>query len=191
MHVPGTDIARTTIFEGGEMQLDAVKVDFVLGDYELAYLNPAIGPEGAVANDNGMRGVAQAIVTLALDDARPRDTVTIPANGRMVRFETRRGLHLDVTLAEADGETWVVFDATAAADAEAADQARDIQALTSRWAFRLPPHRITALSRPLTELFTIPGPAAAPDAVLPPGVVLPVQPQTPGPILPPVIPLVP
>lgn len=190
MHVPGTDIARTTIFAGGEMLLDAVKVDFVLGDYDLAFLSPTVGPEGAVANDNGMRGVAQAIVTLALDDARPRDTVTIPPNGRMVRFETRRGLHLDVTLAEADGETWVVFDATAAADAEAADQARDIVALTSRWAFRLPPHRIIALSRPLAELFTVPGPAAAPGAALPPGVVLPVQP-TPAPIQPPVIPLLP
>lgn len=164
LHVPGPELARTTILEGGEVMLDAVKVDFVLGDYELAYLSPSIGPEGAEANDNGIRGVGQAIVTLALDDARLRETVTIPPNGRVVRFESRRGLHLDVTLAEADGETWVLFDATAAPDAEAAQQARDIAALTSRWAFKLPPHRIVALSRPFTELFTIPAPPAPADA---------------------------
>jgi hypothetical protein len=187
MHVPGTDIARTTIFEGGEMMLDAAKVDFIRGDYELTYLNPALGPEGTVANDNGMRGVGQAIVTLAFDDARPRATVTIPPNGRVVRFETRRGLNLEVTMAEADGETWVTFTATAAPDAEAAQQARDIAAVTDRWAFKLPSHRMVALSRPFSELITVPGAPAPPGVVLGP---VPVPPQD-GLPQPPVIPVLP
>ncbi len=166
LNVPGPDVARTTILVGGEVLLDARKVDFATGDYELTFLSPAIGPDGATANDNGMRSVAQAIVTTAFDDARPRETVTFPPDTRTVRFETRAGLHLEVAVGEAGGETWVVYTATADPGAEAAQQALDITARTERWAFKLPAHRIAALNRPFAELFDPPAPpAGAPGAI--------------------------
>jgi hypothetical protein len=118
--------------------------------------------------------MSQAIVSTTFDDARPRDSLTIAPDARTVRYETRTGLRLDITLVTADGVTWVIYNATAIADTAAA-QAADIQARTGDWAFKLPIGRITTLSRDIAQLITVP--------IQP---VVPIGPQPGGPVIPPV-----
>jgi hypothetical protein len=118
--------------------------------------------------------MSQAIVSTTFDDARPKDSVTIAPDARTVRYETRNGLRLDITLATADGGIWVIYNATAIADTAAA-QAADIQARTANWAFKLPIGRVTTLSRDILQLVTVP--------IQP---VTPIGPQPGGPIIPPI-----
>ena len=173
LSIPGPDVARVSIFSGPNLIFDAVKSDFATGNYDLAYLDAAYQRPNITTEDNAVRGMSQAIVSTTFDDARPKDSVTIAPDARTVRYETRTGLRLDITLVTADGSTWVLYNATAIQDTAAA-QAADIQARTGNWAFKLPVGRITTLTRDIAQLVVVP--------VQP---ITPIGPQPGGPIVPP------
>jgi len=158
LSVPGPEIGRVRIYSGDTMMFDAEKVNFTTGDYELRYLDPSYEREGIVAEDNQIRGFAQAVVSTSFDNARARDSVTVPPDARSVEFTTRDGLVLRVTLVPIDDATWVLYDASATADATATGQAQaaTIMQRTSNWAFLLPASRIITLSRPIEQLVTVP-----------------------------------
>jgi hypothetical protein len=158
LSVPGPEIGRVTVYSGDAMVFDAEKVNFTTGDYELRYVDPSYQREGLVAEDNQIRGFAQAVVSTSFEDARARDSVTVPADARSVEFTTRDGLLLRVTLVPIGDATWVLYDASAIEGATATGQAQaaDIEQKTSNWAFLLPPSRIITLSRPVEQLVTVP-----------------------------------
>jgi hypothetical protein len=178
LHIPGTEVARIAILAGDEILVDATKVDFTTGRYQLTFLAEGLAPPEATANENTFRGIPQAIVSTTFDDARPRESVTFATEARTVRFVTRTGLQLDVTLGEAGGETWVAYRASAEPGSEAVAAAQAINARTEHWAFKLPAYRIAALNRPLTDMFELPARAPGPA---------PFEPQ-PGQLLPPPLP---
>ncbi len=161
--ISGRDVGRLTIFSGEEMLFDAVKVDFDTSDYELEYLDPSFGVENAIADDSGVRGMSQAIVSTTFQDARTVESVSIPEDARTVRYVTQDGLSLSATLAEADGETWVVYEATAEPGSAAEEQAAEIAAATDGWAFRLGAGRIITFNRDVTELYEIGAPPVDPE----------------------------
>jgi hypothetical protein len=173
--IPGPEVAGVTVFAGEDVLLAAEKVDFATADYELTFLDAAIGPPETTANDAGFRTVTQGIVSTIFDLARPRDTVTFGPESRMVRFTTRGGLQLDVRLGEADGEIWVAYSASAEAGSEAAATAAEINAKTENWAFRIPSYRVSSLNQPIDALIVLPQPDAAPA----PGPLIPLPPIAP------------
>jgi hypothetical protein len=176
LSVPGPEIGRVTVFAGQTMMFDAEKVDFTTGDYELRYVDPAYQREGLVAEDNQIRGFAQAVVSTSFDNARARDSLAIPSDARIVKFTTRAGLVLTVTLVPDGDVTWVLYDATttATATADAQTQATDIAAKTSNWAFLLPNSRIITLTRPIEQLVTVPVQTREPGVfTTPPPVIVP------------------
>jgi hypothetical protein len=177
LSIPGTEVASIAILAGEEILLSADKIDFNTADYELTFLSETLGPPGSTANDAGLRSVTQGIVSTSFDEARPLEGVTFGPDSRTLRFTTVAGLELEVRLGEVDGETWVVYRATAAEGTEAAAIAADITERTERWAFLIPSYRITVLARPINELFDLP-PAPPPVAPGAPG--LPGAPALPG-----------
>jgi hypothetical protein len=164
LNVPGPQVTRVAILKGDEIVLDARKPDPEKGDYELTYLSETVGPAGTTANGDRIRGLGGAIVTVEFQDVRQLDEVEVPADARTVRYVTRDGLQIDATLGQADGETWVMFAASAEDGSEAAKAAQAINARTENWAFKLPANRVTILGREASELVFRPGesPAEAP-----------------------------
>ncbi len=175
VHIPGPEVARVAILAGDEILLDAEKVDFNTADYELSYLSETVGPVGSTANDGGIRSVTQGVVSTSFDKTRPIEGVTFADDARTVRFVTRAGLQVDVTLGEADDEVWVAYKVSAEEGSEAVEEAQQIRARTENWAFQLPSYRMAALNRDLTELF-VPPPEPAPDVVPPNEPLLPILP---------------
>lgn len=163
LSVPGTNVARVSVMEGGRLVLDANKIDFDTGRYQLTYLDPSIGPVRSTTEDNAIRGVTQTLVSVSLESARPKTEVTLPEGARMFRFTARDGLVLEVTVGDFEGATWVFYAASAPEGTEAANVARDINGRTADWAFRLPEYRVAAMMRPLANLIVPPPePAAQP-----------------------------
>ncbi len=179
--IPGPTVGRVTIFSGDTMLLDAVKVDFQTGDYELAYIDPSVGPEDAIAADNAIRGFSSAIVSTTFVSVIQRDDATVADDARTIRFVTQNGLSLSVTLAEANGQTYVIYEVDAEPGSEAEAQAAEIAALTDGFAFELQPGRIFNLTRDITEFFELPEPTipATPAPATPATPLIPVP--VPGP----------
>ncbi|MCW5697638.1 MAG: DUF4340 domain-containing protein [Bauldia sp.] len=178
VNIPGPQVASVAIYAGEELLLKADKIDFQTGDYEISYLDPSVGPEGSTAADDAVRGVTQGIVSTNFIEARPRDTVTFPEDGRRVQFTTQSGLTLIVSLGEADGQVWAAYDASAEPDSAAVATAADITAKTANWAFTLPTPRLGPLQRDINVLFVPPAPVEEPVEEAPP-VLLPVLPGGP------------
>lgn len=179
--VPGPDVGRVTIYSGETMQLDAVKVSFETGDYELEYLDPAFQRPRVEADDNAIRNLAQAIVSTTFDDAVPRENITVPADARKVVFQTRQGLILGITLIPDGERTLVTYDVSAVPGSEAEADAATIRARVENFAFQLPPGRIITLSRDINALVRVPPEPT--NIPLGPGQQAP-TPQTPGPLIP-------
>lgn len=172
--IPGPEVAKVTILSGGVEIMAAEKVDFNTGDYEFTFISPDVAPVGSTANDSGIRGLTQGIVSTIFDEARARDTVNFEGDYRTLRFVTINGLELEVSLGEADGEVWVTYTATAVEGSEATADALSIASRTNNWAFKVPSFRIVALSRPFEDLFEPPPEEAAdPDPAVPPGLLAP------------------
>jgi hypothetical protein len=179
-NIPGPSVGRVTILEGETILIDAVKTDFATGDFDLVYLDPSIGPEGATARDSSLRGMSQAIVSTTFLDAIPVEDVHIADDARTVRYVTQDGLSLSVTLADADdGRTFVVYDVSAAPGSPAEEQAATIRAATSAWAFELQGGRLITLRRAVTDLFDPPPIPAAPAQT--PAPAIPLAPVAPAP----------
>ena len=167
-NIPGPTVGRVQILAGDTLLFDAIKVDFDTGDYELEYLDPSIGPANAVAADSAVRNMSQAIVSVSFRNVRAVEDVTVAPDARTVRYVTQDGLSLSVTLADADGVTYVIFAADAAPGSAAEAQAAEIAAATDGFAFELPPGRYITLERSVSELFTIPAePAPEPEGPAP------------------------
>lgn len=162
LHIPGGDVARVAVLEGGRLMFDATKIDFDTGRYQLTYVDPAGGPPRSTTDNDSIRSMTQAITSTSFDSARPRDSITFAPDARTVRFTTQAGLVLEVALGEADGEVWVTYTATAPDGTPAAEAARAISERTANWAFKLPGYRITGLTQPLSRL-VIPPAAPAPQ----------------------------
>lgn len=161
LHIPGTDVSRVAVVEGGRLVFDASKTSFDTGAYQLLYLDPSVGPVRSTTDDGGIRSLTQSIVSTSLEAVRPIEEVAFPEGARLIRFTTRDGLVLEITVTDLDGETWVKYSATAPDGSPAADMARGINERTARWVFRLPSYRVAAMTRPLTTLI-IPPPEPAP-----------------------------
>jgi len=184
-HVPGNTVGRVTILQGETVLFDAVKVDFATGDYELVYIDPSVGPEGATARDSAVRGMSQGIISMTFIDAVPLEDVTIADDARTVRYVTQDGLSLSATLADGDdGGAYVVFTAGAEPGSPAVAQAAEITSATSAWAFELQPGRLITFQRDIAELYDRPvieiEPEPAPAPVIPPALPIP-GPAAPGP----------
>lgn len=163
LQLPGRDIARISLSEGGTLLVDAMKEDFTTGHYTLTFVDPIILPpntpaENVPADDNAFRSLAQAVVGVVFESAVGRDALAVPPGARVIRFESTAGYAVDVTLVP-DGEvTWVMFDATAleGAPAEGVAAAAAIAARTANWAFRIPEIALTSLLRSPVELYIPP-----------------------------------
>lgn len=166
--IPSTEVVRLSIYEGGTLIFDAAKPDPNAGDFVLYTLGPGLGPANAEANDNGIRGVTQAIVSTTLEDARPLSDIVFPDNARTLVFVMQSGLQLDVRLGEIGGEPWLTYTASApGGGADAVVEAQAITDRTARWAFRLAPNRMAAFSREVTDLFEVPPPPEVPAPAAP------------------------
>lgn len=163
LQLPGRDVSRIVLSEGGVVLVDAVKQDFTTGAYAIAYIDPmllppGLMPDGVPADDNALRSLAQSVVGVVFEITVPRDTITVPENARTVRYETVAGYAVDVTLAP-DGETtWVLFDASVVEGAPATAQALadQIAARTANWAFRIPVIALSSLLRSPVALYIPP-----------------------------------
>lgn len=163
LQLPGRDVSRIVVSEGGVMLVDAVKQDFATGAYAIAYIDPRVLPpgtpaEGIPADDNALRSLAQSVVGVVFELTVPRDTIRVPENARTVRYETTAGYAVEVTLAP-DGETtWVLFDASVLDGAPATAQAiaDQISARTANWAFRIPVIALASLLRSPAALYVAP-----------------------------------
>jgi hypothetical protein len=159
--VPGRDVARVTVSAGEMLLFDAMKIDFATGDYELIFVDRAavgnVPVEGAAAEDNVVRAIAQALLATGFDNAAPRESITFPANARTVQFETQTGLTVVFRVMSQKGAgTWVSIDATATPGTAAAEMAATITTETQRWVFQLPESRITGLTRAITDMVILP-----------------------------------
>ncbi len=163
LQLPGRDVSRIVVSEGGVTLVDAVKQDFSTGAYAIAYIDPRVLPpgtpaEGIPADDTALRSLAQSVVGVVFELTVPRSTINVPENARTVRYETTAGYAVDVTLAP-DGETtWVLFDTSVIEGAPATAQAiaDQISARTANWAFRLPPIALASLLRSPAALYVAP-----------------------------------
>jgi hypothetical protein len=156
LSIPGPDVASVSIGAGNTVLLTAEKIDFATADYELTFVRDQVAPDNSIANDANIRSMGQGVISTTFDSARPIGELTLSDADRVVTFVTVDGLELSVRLVEADGETWVIYQAFAAAGSEAAEEAAGITERTAQWAFEIPSHRVNALARPIEELFIPP-----------------------------------
>jgi hypothetical protein len=150
--IPASDVTGFAILRDGKTVFEAKKTDETNGVYELAYLDPAEGDAGSVANSNSIRSTASGIVGLRAEDVRAIDSLTPGEDVRTDRFTTSSGLQLDVTVFSAEGKTWATFKASAPEGSDAAATAADIGSRTAKWAFQLNSSVATRLAQPIANL---------------------------------------
>jgi hypothetical protein len=157
--VPGPDVARISVLSGDRLLLTVEKNDFDAGTYAITYIDAELGELDAAIPDVGaVRALAGAIVTIAPEDVRPRDAVTVADDARTLRFETIDGLSVDVTVAAAGDAPWLL----SAADGnggETAAIAAGINEVTEGWAIMLAGQVTGRLTAELTEFYRIVTPA--------------------------------
>jgi hypothetical protein len=102
--------------------------------------------------------LAGAIVTIAPEDVRPRDAVTVADDARTLRFETIDGLSVDVTVAAAGDAPWLLIAADGNGG-ETAAIAAGINEVTGGWAIMLAGQVTGRLTAELTEFYRIVTPA--------------------------------
>jgi hypothetical protein len=135
--VPGPDVARISVLSGDTLLLTVEKDDFDAGTYAITYIDPELGEaDAAVPDVANVRALAGAIVTIAPEDVRPRDAVTVTDDARTLRFETVDGLSVDLTVATASDVPWLLISASGEGG-EAATVAAGINSVTENWAVML------------------------------------------------------
>jgi hypothetical protein len=156
--IPGPSMAKITILAGDRPLFVVEKTDFSTGAYQLTYLDEELGElEYAAIDINEIRALAGAIVTIAPEDVRSREAVTVAADARVLRFETRDGLVVDATIATAAEEPWVILAASTSADATGAavDQAALINEASEGRAFAFSEQVMGRLTVDLSALYVI------------------------------------
>jgi hypothetical protein len=157
LSLPGVDLSSITVLRGDEVMLD-VRKSAVGGasTYKFVSVSPEIAPTGVAVENQGIKSLAQAVVSVNFDDVRSREGLQVPLDARKVRFLTKGGLSLEATLVPADGKIWTLFDASAASDSSATNLATTIAARVDRWAFLLEQRKTTLLATPLESLVAAP-----------------------------------
>jgi hypothetical protein len=157
--VPGPDVARISVLSGDRLLLTVEKNDFDAGTYAITYIDAELGELDAAIPDVGaVRALAGAIVTIAPEDVRPRDAVTVADDARTLRFETIDGLSVDVTVAAAGDAPWLLIAADGNGG-ETAAIAAGINEVTGGWAIMLTGQVTGRLTAELTEFYRIVTPA--------------------------------
>jgi hypothetical protein len=151
IHVPGPEVQEVSIREGATVVFDAAKENGATS-YTLKSVDPRYADKGKFANDSRVKGLEAGIVSVAVDDVRPADSVTFAPDARTVHFRTGDGLTVDARLGTADGKTWVAYTATAESGSSRAADAEAIRKRTQGWAFLLTQAKIDALATPLDQL---------------------------------------
>lgn len=152
VHIPGTEVKRITLFSGETMLLDAVKQQDEAATYRLAFLADRFSRPGVTPNQSGIKRIGLGIVSTSFKSARPSSEVDFSGDRRRIRFETQDGLTLEVRIAEADGATWVGYEASAQSGSAGEAKAAEIRDRTENWAFLLPEHRLAPLQVEVEEL---------------------------------------
>lgn len=152
----GGQIGGIIIMRGDTVLFDAPKVDLTTNDFDLDHVDPAIAPAGADANDRALRVMSQAFGTTAFEAARHRSGLVVPDDAYKVEFETITALRITITLVEADGVTWALYDAYAPPDSPAVREEAPFNQRLGQWAFRLPESRLRLLTPDIATLVTVP-----------------------------------
>lgn len=175
VHVPGPDLRELQIWEAGESVLHAEKLEDEYG--VMRYVLVPVSEEIRAA-DSVVKQLASGIVSFNFKDVVPASEIEFPEEGRQIAFRTFKGMELTVRIAEVtDEEAWVTFDVAAEEGAEDAERTARIRAATEGWAFLLPSHKRTTLTRDIETLTEpIPDPDAEVGPALPPGFGLPAGP---------------
>ena len=162
VHVPGPDVRRVTIYDGAMMRFDAVKEAGEGSTYRLAHLADAFAKPGVEADDSAIKQMGLGIVSTQFDAAKRLSDIPFPVDARRIVFETKGGMVLQISLADADGKTWVAYRATAPEGSADVQRASDIRARTEGWAFLLPEHRLAPLRVKVEDLVRVPPAGQAP-----------------------------
>ena len=178
VHVPGTEVRRVSIFAGRERLFEATKGQDASSTYALTYVSDRLSRPGVTADDSAVKQIGLGIVSTRFTEVRPASDMQLPADARRIRFETGSGMVLDVTLADADAGTWLLYEASAPEGSAGAAQAAEITERTAGWAFRVPDYRLAPLQVEVADLLT----EAEPPSAGPPSLSAPVGPgATEGP----------
>ena len=89
VHVPGTDVRRVTIYDGGMMRFDAVKEAGEGSTYRLAHLADALAKPGVEADDSAVKQLGLGIISTQFDAAKRLSDIPFPADARRIVFETK------------------------------------------------------------------------------------------------------
>ena len=179
IHIPGPDIQKVAIREGGETNLTAVKQDEGEG-LTRYHMFPEI--EGMRAVDSAWKQVASGAVSVVFENVRVASEIAGAEPTRVVEYTTSDGMTVVVTTYAIDEVNWVTFSASAEAGSEGVERADGINALAAGWAYQLPGYKLRAIHRDVADL-TEPVPEEAPAGGipgLPPGVTLPPGVPLPG-----------
>jgi len=164
VHIPGPHIRELEIFEGGEsvLHVEKFKDDADVMRYSLIPPNEEIR-----AADGAVKQLASAVVSFNFEDVVLASEIDFPAEARQIAFRTFKGMEVTVRVTEvADKEAWVVFDVVVEEGAEDAERAAKIRTATEGWAFLLPTHKRSTITR---DLATLTEPIPDPDALVAPG----------------------
>ena len=172
IHIPGPDIQKVVIREGGETDLTAIKQDEGEG---LTRYHMAPEIEGMQAVDSAWKQVASGAVSVVFENVRVASEIAGADLIREVEYTTSDGMTVVVNTYAIDEVTWVTFSASAEPGSEGVERANGINAVATGWAYQLPGYKLRAIHREvadLTELIPEEVPAAGIPG-LPPGAQLP------------------
>ncbi|MFO1184054.1 MAG: DUF4340 domain-containing protein [Bauldia sp.] len=166
VHIPGPDVIRISIVEDGKLVFKAVKRNDAAQTFGLTDLAEKYGDQSQlVAIDSAVKLLDLGIVSTTFDDVKAVTDIPFGTNDRVVRFETRDGMTLELQLYKApDGKIWVKYAATTDSGAADAARAKEITNNTKGFAFLLPKYRTDPL---LVGINTLVQPAPPPEVEKP------------------------
>jgi len=123
-------------------------------------------------------GIGNALMGLSFDDVAPQEKIDF-SNAALASFQTFDGLNLSLKLIEKDREFWITVGATGTAPppepakpgspatspalkSDPVKEAKDINAVTAGWAYKIPRYKGTLLTAPLEDLLKPVGSPADP-----------------------------
>jgi hypothetical protein len=175
IHIPGPDIQRVVIREGGETLIAAKQEDDDLIRY---HMEPEV--EGIRAVDSAWKQVASGAVSVIFENVVPIGEIAGVEFTRQVEYTTSDGMTVKITTFAIDEVVWVTFSASAEPGSEGVERAETINAVAADWAYQLPGYKLRAIHRDvadLTEVIPEEAPAGVPGfpgaIQLAPGVQLP------------------
>lgn len=121
----------------------------------------------ALRTENEPSSVGNALIGLSFDDVKPLSMVDF-ASAAGATYQTFDGLKLTIRIVEKDRDFWIAVDATADAAAappsppakpgetqlkpDVPKEAREINAVVSGWAYKIPRYKATLMTAPMEDL---------------------------------------